>query len=199
MLFAIKKLPNYTINDSKALSHNSKIQSIIIFILAFFSIYIVTFSRQTGSITFLPEILIISFIAIALYCLYLLISKNSFKLSAWLNTSIIYRGMLLNFIFLFCTFYLVLLKGLGSLYYVYFIYFISILLGPILKNIFLVVLGLLFLFHPFTFLLGVLLLCLFVTFNNSYLNDTIYYHSSLTRDSRILTKYRLSMMGSIVQ
>lgn len=122
----------------------------------------------------------------------------------------IYKGMLTNFIFVFCTLYQLLRHGSSALYLVYSLYLTAIILAPSIFNLlnrskdrkkiifygFLISFFLLITNH--LFYVGVFTLSLFTSMYNQSLNQIVYHYEKLPQDLRLVAKYRLGNIGSIL-
>ncbi|WP_420511154.1 hypothetical protein [Vagococcus fluvialis] len=121
--------------------------------------------------------------------------------------------MITNFILVFCTFYQLIFEGGMAINKIYITYLVAITLAPMIyarllkkfletKIVDVIILGIalgffLILCSP-TFYIGVLILSLFTSQLNLRLNQLVYNEANLPKDHRLLAKYRLTNVGSIL-
>ncbi|MGV0167778.1 hypothetical protein ACRYI5_04165 [Furfurilactobacillus sp. WILCCON 0119] len=133
------------------------------------------------------------------------------KLLADIDIRLVFRGFLLNFVLFYATFYGGLFWGTHAPLVIFSTYLIGFQIGPRLPKWFPVLIDhrqlldrwwplsatlLIILNQPWTFVLGILLLSLYVGFLNPYFNNDLYFKSGLSKDVALFYKYRLSAYGS---
>lgn len=212
LYFVIQIYDTYVLQDETPYPSYSVYESILLFSLGFFTIFIIKSAKKLGFGEFLLPMLLLFSIISFFYLLYLARVKPDRKFDRCSTILIIYKGMLTNFIFVFCTFFMLLYKGKNAFYLVYIIYLIAVLIGPMLIKILkqkiplendgLLLIGLsvgyVCLVFDLTFYLGVFITSLFAIFMNQDLTKFAYQLKGLPVDSRIMAKFRLNNIGSII-
>ncbi|RSU00135.1 hypothetical protein CBF37_02215 [Vagococcus vulneris] len=206
--------PKYHLKESIPYPNYSIIETIFLFVTGFLSILILKSAKKVdiGQIIF-PILLFLLSISL-IYLFYIVYIKKNRILSLQFISAIIYKGMLTNFILVFCTFYQLLYHGSKAFYLVYFIYLIAIIVTPLIKKIYIrlvssrqlhhyvatfLTISLLFLAVTQTFYIGVFFLTVISTELNQQLNEVAYSNPKLPKDYRLIVKYRLNNIGSILQ
>ncbi len=140
--------------------------------------------------------------------------KKEWKLPSWLNLFTFLNGMLGNFLFLFCSFYVGILYGLEKLpFYMYFPYAAGLIAAKIVGPLILKRLSwsplatqllglsssLLVLLIPNGFAIGVFLLSFWHVVTGSWLNKEYYQTDvAIPMDRRIIAKYTTQNKGSVI-
>lgn len=209
LLMIISVYPSYSLPDGESQPSYSVIETLFLFLTGFFSIFIIKGGKKLGISDALPVYFLFLLILILLYVLYIRKMKPMRHVPTTLTQVIIYKGMLTNFILVFCTFYQLINEGSQSIYMVYSLYLSAIILAPFsrqaLKKIPLLdrltwqlIVSFLCLLHAHTFYIGVFLLSLASSQLNQELNVLVYKESTLPKDNRLAAKYRLNNVGSVI-
>lgn len=208
----ISAYPTYQIMDNTPYPNYSISESLLLFSLGFFTIFILKSSKKIGFTSFLLPMILL-FISVSLiYIFYLKKVKPKRKFNKLATTIIIYKGMLTNFIFVFCTFFMLISRGKRAFYIVYLLYLIATIIGPTLNvllkkktrfsqgNTLIIGLSLSFflILFDWTFYTGVFLLSLFAQYLNQDLTQFAYKQNGIPQDNRIMAKFRLNNIGSII-
>lgn len=211
--FIVRKFPKYKSEQTISIPKYSLLGTISLFIATFSAIYTVKISVELGK----DKYLLISFIVMLFFfgCYFLIRhSKERPRLPKFYTALFLFQGIILNFVFVFCTFYKVLFTGSKSLYIVYVLYVIGLLSGAkiikLLTNFFRpehyfhlyslgIFSGLFLVSLRYTFYVGIFILSIFITHMNRRLNRIFYHYKELPEETRLLTKYRITNIGSILQ
>lgn len=213
LFFILSAYPQYEIEDETEEASYPLFETLFMFITGFFVIFIIKADKKLGIAESLPIFFIFLLTLIIIYIFFVRRVKPERRLSPLLTQMIIYKGMVTNFILVFCTFYQLIKEGGVALYKIYILYLIAVTLAPMIyarllkkylenKVVTVIALGiglgfLLLLFSP-TYYLGVLVLSLFASQLNLRLNQLVYTEANLPKDHRLLAKYRLTNVGSIL-
>ena len=214
ILIIVSVYPHYQIEEEEETVSYPIIESFFLFVTGFFVIFIIKAESKLGMSGSMPLFFAFLLILIVAYFIYLGKTKPERKLSPLLTQVIIFKGMITNFILVFCSFYQLLIEGGVALYKIYFFYLIAVIIAPLLygvllkripevtliKIIFVGIIGsFLLIIFPTTFYFGVMTLSIFSSQLNLRLNNRVYHNTTLPRDLRLLGKYRLNNVGSVLQ
>lgn len=206
--------PSYHLTDDTPYPTYSLIETLFLFIVGFFSIFILKSAKKIDMGDLIFPLLVFLILIAALYLLYVLFLKKDRKLPLSLTGVIIFKGMLTNYIFVFCTFYQLLYRGPYAFYAVYIVYLIATIVAPFVTKLMtknfpslstrtflirLFIVSFLLLANHFSFFAGVFLLSLASAQLNHHLNVISYHLPILPQDYRLIAKYRLNNIGSILQ
>ena len=213
LLFILRAYPPYEIEDDVSDPNYPVFETLFLFTTGFFTIFIIKADKKLGIAESLPIFFLFLGTLIILYWFFLKRIKPERRLTPLVTRMIIYKGMLTNFILVFCTFYQLIKEGGMAINKIYLIYLVAITLAPMLYSRLLkkflennitdvIAIGIgggfvLLLFGP-TFYVGVLVLTIFTSQLNLRLNNLVYTEANLPKDYRLLAKYRLTNVGSVL-
>lgn len=210
----IRKFPGYEIKQSVDLPHYSILGTIGLFAIAFTSIFVAKNSIELGRDSYFFGFLILLATVLTLYLIVQHRGHKKQPVPSFFLVLSIYKGMILNFLFVFCTFYKVFLTQNKALYIVYTLYLSGLLLGGTITSLLSktfkkynyfqilsagIIIGLCAVISKYTFYPGIFILSVFITQLNRRLNRDIYQYDQLPEEVRLVTKYRLTNIGSILQ
>lgn len=210
LLIILSVYPAYDIKETQEYPNYPKVESLFLFSIGFFSIFIIKVDKRLGVANSLPMFFLFLIIVVGIYLFLLYKIKPERRYSKLLTQLIVLKGMLTNFILVFCPFYQLIENGGNAVYHIYGIYLVGIVFSPMFFNfigrkvkeetliIFGILIGLFLLSFGVTFYLGVFIITLFSTRFNQLLNQWVYNAADLPRDYRLLAKYRLNNLGSII-
>ncbi len=210
------KLPHFPPKSNKSIFKMGTFskQDLEVSIILLIIVFSFRLAKQIGY----ADILIIA--AISFTALMLLIiwwkSKNSIQidLPSWFITMSIFNGMCSAFIFIYSIFYVIVMKNDNTLNSIYIAFAIGLVLAqfvrksiykvfnflsPLSIDIVGMCLGTALLLSNSTFDIGIGILSFFVSANSILLNHTIYNFEGILQDERLITKYRITTIGSIIQ
>ena len=209
----LRAYPHYEIVEDTEEVRYPVFETLFLFITGFFVIFIIKIDKKLGIADSMPIFFLFLATLIILYFFFVKKTKPERRLSPLLTKMIIFKGMLTNFILVFCTFYQLIKEGGMAINKIYLIYLVAITLGPMIysrllkryldtKIVNVIVLGiasglLLILWSP-SFYVGILLLSLFTSQLNLRLNKLVYFEAELPKDHRLLAKFRLTNVGSVL-
>lgn len=213
LLFIIRAYPAYEITDDEKEVSYPLFETLFLFVTGFFVIFIIKADKKLGMTNSLPIFFVFLATLIVLYFFFVKRVKPERRLDSELRHILIYKGMITNFILVFCTFYQLIFEGGMAINKIYITYLVAITLAPMIyarllkkfletKIVDVIILGIalgffLILWSP-TFYIGVLILSLFTSQLNLRLNQLVYNEANLPKDHRLLAKYRLTNVGSIL-
>lgn len=213
LFIIISVYPHYQIEEMISYPDYPVFETVFLFLTGFFTIFIIKIDKKLGVSGSLSIFFISLAILIGIYIVYLLKRKPIRRVSPLLTGIIIFKGMVTNFILVFCTFDQLIREGNAALYKIYTLYLLGIIISPIvystltkkvskLKMPYLIMSGLLcgfiLILLPSVFYLGIFMISLFISQINQRLNQFVYFHSELPQDHRLVSKYRLNNVGSIL-
>lgn len=213
LFIIISVYPHYQIEEIASYPDYPIFETLFLFLTGFFTIFIIKIDKKLGVSGSLSLFFTLLAILIIVYLIYLLKRKPVRRLSPLLTGIIIFKGMVTNFILVFCTFNQLIQEGNTALYKIYTLYLLGIIISPLIYNAlikkvsklrmpYLIMSGLLcgfiLMLVPFLFYLGVFMISLFISQINQRLNQFVYFHSELPQDHRLVSKYRLNNLGSIL-
>ena len=176
-------------------------------------IFIIKADKKLGIAESLPIFFVFLGTLLILYLFFVKRTKPERRLTSLQTRMIIYKGMLTNYILVFCTFYQLIKEGGMAINKIYIIYLIAITLAPMIYARLLkkflenkvtdviaigIALGFILMLWSYTFYFGVLVLTIFTSQLNLRLNQLVYTEANLPKDYRLLAKYRLTNVGSIL-
>ncbi|MHC5269302.1 hypothetical protein ACYSNO_08995 [Enterococcus sp. LJL98] len=210
LYFIIWAYPAYQLNYEEAPPTYSNIETFFLFIVGFFTIFIFKSEKKIGMATFLPLFFVLLCLFMLLFLFYLKNTHLKRQFNPIATLLMIYKGMLTNFIFVFCTLYQLLRHGSLALYLVYSLYLTAVILAPLVLGRIPSVHGKRYrLFYGFLvsfallltnrlFYLGVFSLSLCTAIYNQKINRAVYHYQPLPQDLRLVAKYRLGNIGNIL-
>lgn len=205
--------PPYTPDNHVPVPDYTHKESIFLFLTVFFSMFLIKQSTTLGYTDYLYLFFIFLTTILVVYGVLTWQHKLTQPFPPHFLILCIYKGLLLNFLFIFCSAYLVFLNSPKALYTVYTIYLIGLLSGPIVRkqiqkllpntpifHLFFtgIMLSLALLTNKWTFLVGIYFLSVFITQLNRQLNTESYHDIYLPEDIRLVSKYRLTNLGSVL-
>ena len=207
LLGVFSTYPKYTIDETVPYPNYSTIETLTLFFVGFFSVFVIKGDKKLGTTNFLVTLLVILAVLLIIYVVYYRKITRQRQFKPLESGMMIYKGMLTNFILVFCTLYQMINHGKSSLTIVYSLYLTAIIIAPMIGKklpnkengviIGLCLSFLLLLTHQL-FYVGVFTLSIVTSIYNQQLNQAVYNHSVLPRDYRLIAKYRLGNMGSIL-
>lgn len=212
LLIIVSVYPHYEIEEEIEYPNYPVIESLFLFSVGFFSIFIIKGEKKLGVANLLPVFFLFLVVMVIIYLVYLMKIKPERRLSPFLTQTIIFKGMLTNFILVFTTFNQLIRVGGKSLYVIYSLYLLAIIISPIIKKMLSkkytepsqikiirwgVISGLILVLWPTSYYLGVFLISLFSSQLNQQLNQYVYLNAELPKDFRLMAKFRLNNLGSI--
>lgn len=213
LLLIISVYPNYEIFDEGEDPEYPLFETLFLFVTGFFVIFILKADKNLGIANSLPIFFIFLVTLMIIYSFFVIKTKPERRLTPFFTKLLIYKGMITNFILVFCTFYQLIKEGGTAIYKIYIIYLIAVTLAPtiyafLLKKFletrifevitFGIFCGFLLILWSPTFYVGILVLSLFNSQLNLRLNNHVYLHANLPKDYRLIAKYRLTNVGSIL-
>ena len=213
LLLIISVYPQYEIEDETEEVSYPLFETLFLFVTGFFVIFIIKADKKLGIAESLPIFFIFLTTLIVIYVFFIKRVKPERRLSPLLTQMIIYKGMVTNFILVFCTFYQLIKEGGIALYKIYAIYLIAVTLAPMIYARLLkrflenkiadvislgIAIGFILMLWSKSYYVGVLVLSLFASQLNLRLNNLVYTKANLPVDYRLLAKYRLTNVGSII-
>ncbi|MEG0256055.1 MAG: hypothetical protein RR554_09275, partial [Vagococcus sp.] len=202
--------PEYEIVDEADYPEASIVESLFLFIIGFFSIFIIKADKRLGTAHSLPFFFLFLLIVVIIYLVLLYKTKPERRYSKSLTQKVIFKGMLTNFILVFCPFYQLIEHGGQAIYQVYGVYLAGIIVSPTIFSLlgkqvkrtqlvfWGILLGLVLLLFNSTFFIGIFVVTLFNSHLNQLLNQWVYKNGDLPQDYRLYAKYRLNNLGSII-
>ncbi|MGY3703971.1 hypothetical protein BW731_01935 [Vagococcus martis] len=203
----ISTYPDYTIDETIPYPNYSTIETLVLFFVGFFTVFIIKGDKKLGVTNFLISLMLIMLVLLVIYFVYYKKITRQRQFKPLESALMIYKGMLTNFILVFCTLYQMINHGKSSLMIVYSLYLTSIIISPMIgkkiKNkqhviVYGLVISFLLLSTHQLFYIGVLTLSITTSIYNQQLNQAVYQYPVLPRDFRLIAKYRLGNIGSIV-
>lgn len=212
LFFIVSSYPDYELEDNTAYPEYSVLETLFLFIVGFFSIFVLKGDKKLGNAHSLP--LFFAFLCglLVLYFFYLRKVNLERQFRPLATVMMIFKGMITNFVFVFCTMYQLMRHGKTAIHMVYSFYLLAIIIAPICltiikkkikeENIYafifsgMLVSFVLLLIDPL-FYVGVFMLSLFNAMYNQILNQKVYHKAGLPQDFRLVAKYRLGNIGSI--
>lgn len=189
-------------------------ETLAVFFLGFLTVFILKGGKKVGSALLLPGFFTFLILSLLAYTVFIWRVKPTRYVAMLPTKLMIFKGMLTNFILVFCTFHQTLIHGRIALYIVYFSYLVALILASTIQRVvkkylpevspemlsyYLLFVSFILLLNDISFYWGVFLLSVGSSQFNQLLNRYIYNHSNLPRDIRLLSKYRLNNIGSILQ
>ena len=169
--------------------------------------FIIKGDKKLGVSHFLLTLMIIMAILLVIYLIYYKKITRQRQFRPLESAMMLYKGMLTNFILVFCTLYQMINHGKSSLMIIYSLYLTSIIISPMMAKKIqnkekIIFYGLMFSFlllitHEL-FYVGVFTLSVITSIYNQQLNQAVYHYPVLPRDFRLIAKYRLGNIGSIL-
>ncbi|MGX4686489.1 hypothetical protein JNUCC83_06270 [Vagococcus sp. JNUCC 83] len=199
--------PTYTLDETIPYPNYSTIETVVLFFVGFFSVFIIKGDKKLGETTFLLTLMVVIGILLVIYFIYYKKITRQRQFTKLESGLMIYKGMLTNFILVFCTLYQMINHGKSSLMIIYSLYLTSIILSPILSKkvhdkekgiVYGLILSFVLLATHQLFYVGVFTLSVVVSMFNAQLNQAVYHYPVLPRDFRLIAKYRLGNIGSIL-
>ncbi len=214
-LLILSVYPEYKFEDDSDYPEYSVIESLFLFATGFFTIFVIKADKKLGVTDFLPYFFIFLISVVFIYLIYLIKMKPERRLSPLLTKIIIFKGMLTNFILVFTPFNQLIRKGGNVLYIVYGLYLLAVIASPIISNLLSkkysevnqvkiikngLIVGLLLLLPngSLSYYVGIFCLSLFSAQMNQKLNRLVYENANLPKDHRLIAKFRLNNLGSII-
>ena len=213
LLFILRAYPAYEIEEEMEEPSYPIFETLFFFITGFFVIFIIKADKKLGIAESLPIFFVFLGTLLILYLFFVKRTKPERRLTSLQTRMIIYKGMLTNYILVFCTFYQLIKEGGMAINKIYIIYLIAITLAPMIYARLLkkflenkvtdviaigIALGFILMLWSYTFYFGVLVLTIFTSQLNLRLNQLVYTEANLPKDYRLLAKYRLTNVGSIL-
>ena len=213
LLFILRAYPAYEIEEEMEEPSYPVFETLFFFITGFFVIFIIKADKKLGIAESLPIFFVFLGTLLILYLFFVKRTKPERRLTSLQTRMIIYKGMLTNYILVFCTFYQLIKEGGMAINKIYIIYLIAITLAPMIYACLLkkflenkvtdviaigIALGFILMLWSYTFYFGVLVLTIFTSQLNLRLNQLVYTEANLPKDYRLLAKYRLTNVGSIL-
>ena len=213
LLFILRAYPAYEIEEEMEEPSYPVFETLFFFITGFFVIFIIKADKKLGIAESLPIFFVFLGTLLILYLFFVKRTKPERRLTSLQTRMIIYKGMLTNYILVFCTFYQLIKEGGMAINKIYIIYLIAITLAPMIYARLLkkflenkvtdviaigIALGFILMLWSYTFYFGVLVLTIFTSQLNLRLNQLVYTEANLPKDYRLLAKYRLTNVGSIL-
>lgn len=199
--------PTYRIDETIPYPNYSTIETLVLFFVGFFSVFIIKGDKKLGVSHFLLTLMIIMAILLVIYLIYYKKITRQRQFRPLESAMMLYKGMLTNFILVFCTLYQMINHGKSSLMIIYSLYLTSIIISPMMAKKIqnkekIIFYGLMFSFlllitHEL-FYVGVFTLSVITSIYNQQLNQAVYHYPVLPRDFRLIAKYRLGNIGSIL-
>lgn len=213
LLIILSAYPHYQIKETKTYPDYPLFETLFLFLTGFFTIFIIKIDKKLGVSGSLTIFFMLLAVLIVGYVSYLIKKKPERRVSPLLTSVIIYKGMVTNFLLVFCTFDRLIREGNTALYKIYTLYLLGIILSPmvyskILKKMSIskiptvivsgLVCGFVLLLIPHLFYVGIFVISLFISQLNQRLNQYVYLNSDLPQDHRLVSKFRLNNLGSIL-
>lgn len=215
LLIIVSVYPHYEIEEVIEYPKYPIIESLFLFSVGFFSIFIIKAEKKLGVANSLPIFFLFLVVMVLIYLVYLMRIKPERRLSPLLTQILIFKGMLTNFILVFTTFNQLIREGGESLSIIYSLYLIAIIISPVVGKQLVkkhseatqvklievgIISGLILVLFPFNFsyYLGIFLISLFSSQLNQRLTQHVYEEVDLPKDSRLMAKFRLNNLGSIL-
>ena len=213
LLFILRAYPAYEIEEEMEEPSYPVFETLFFFITGFFVIFIIKADKKLGIAESLPIFFVFLGTLLILYLFFVKRTKPERRLTSLQTRMIIYKGMLTNYILVFCTFYQLIKEGGMAINKIYIIYLIAITLAPMIYARLLkkflenkvtdviaigIAVGFILMLWSYTFYFGVLVLTIFTSQLNLRLNQLVYTEANLPKDYRLLAKYRLTNVGSIL-